>query len=357
MGEKADARTVLLLALIVTGLRLAAGQTTAAALSGVVTDHQGGVIPGVDIQLKNLATGAVWTVTTDRDGRYGVFDLEPGSYELHAEKPRFNTAVQTPVSLSVAETATFDFQMSVGDVKQIVVVTGIPLVDTTESGISRVVGTNEIQALPNIGRNFVDFVKLDASVHLGRENVGGGAFKEPDAGVGVSAVPRLSFGGQSELNTMIQVDGANNVQTFTGLPRATPSQEAAQEFRVLDSTYLAEYGGSLGGFVNIVTTSGTQYPHGSLYYFGINNALDAVPILAQPDTYVLRHNQFGSTLGGPIEKDRAFVFLSYEGQRHEESNNFAQFLTPSLVASINNVLSQFPGLKPQTLDQVRSADY
>jgi len=203
----------------------------------------------------------------------------------------------------------------------------------------------------------VDFVKLDTDVHPGRENVGGGAFKEPDAGVGVSAVPRLSFGGQSELNTMIQVDGADNVQTFTGLPRATPSQEAAQEFRVLDSTYLAEYGRSLGGFVNIVTKSGTNSPHGSLYYFGINNALDAVPILAQPDNYALRHNQFGATLGGPLKKDRTFYFLSYEGQRREESNNFAQFLTPSVVTAINNVLAQFPGLKPETLNQIRTDNY
>jgi Carboxypeptidase regulatory-like domain/TonB dependent receptor len=357
MGEKADARTVLLFGLLATGLRLAAGQTTAASLSGVVSDHHGGAIPGVGIQLKNLATGAVRDAITDRAGRYSVFDLEPGDYELHAEKPRFKTAVQTPVSLSVAETATFDFQMSVGDIKQIVVVTGVPLVEPTESGMTLVVGINEIQSLPNIGRNFVDFAKLDSAVHLGRENVGGGAFKEPDAGVGVSAAPRLSFGGQSELNTMIQVDGADNVQTFTGLPRATPSQEAVQEFRVLDSTYLAEYGRSLGGFVNIVTRSGAQDSHGSLYYFGINNALDAIPILANPDIYVLRHNQFGATLGGPAKKEKSFYFLSYEGQRRQESNNFAQFLTPPLVTGINSVLSQFSGLRPETLDQVRTANY
>src|SRR5215472_6838557 len=153
MGEKACARTVLLFGLLVTSLRLTAGQTTSASLSGVVTDHRGGTISGVSIQFKNTATGAVWTASTDSAGRYGVFDVEPGNYELHAQKPRFKTAVQTLVSLSVAETATFDFQMSVGDVKQIVLVTGVTLVDTTESGMSRVVGINEIQSLPNIGRN------------------------------------------------------------------------------------------------------------------------------------------------------------------------------------------------------------
>ena len=104
----------------------------------------------------------------------------------------------------------------------------------------------------------MDFVKLSSGVAIGRENVGGGPFKEPDTGVGAAAAPRLSFGGQQELNTLVQVDGVDNVQTFTGLPRATPSQEAVKEFRILNSTYLAEYGRALGGFVNIVTKSGTN---------------------------------------------------------------------------------------------------
>src|SRR5204863_5490118 len=126
-------------------------------------------------------------------------------------------------------------------------------------------------------RNFVDFAKLSSGVAPGRENTGGGAFKEPDAGVGAAAAPRLTFGGQSELNTMILVDGVDNIQTFTGLPRVTPSQEAVQEFRILNSTFLAEYGRALAGFVNIITNSGTNKLHGSADYCGINDALNATP--------------------------------------------------------------------------------
>jgi hypothetical protein len=334
------------------------GQTTAASIFGAVRDQLGGVMPGVAIQLRNLATGELRSAVSDSEGRYGVTSLEPGDYELSAAKPGFETLVRSPLPLAVGGSREMDLKMSIGQLSQrIVVVSQDPLVETAQTGTSSVVGSREIESLPNIGRNFVDFVKLDASVHLGRENVGGGAFKEPDAGIGVTAVPRLSFGGQSELNTMVQVDGADNVQTFTGLPRATPSQEAVQEFRILDSTYLAEYGRSLGGFVNIVTKSGGNNDHGSLYYFGINNALDAVPLLAQPSNYVLRHNQFGGTLGGPIRKEKTFFFLNYEGQRHEESNNFAQFLTPPAVTAINQVLSQFSGLKPETLNQIRTANY
>jgi hypothetical protein len=356
MGRSGTIRAVGLFTLLFTGP--AHGQTPAASVSGVVTDQQQQVMSGVEIRLTNLTTGEVRLDTTDNEGRYSVLDLKPANYELRAAKPGFKIVVQSSLELAVAETAAIDLELTVGDVNQQITVTSDPpLIEPTGTGISRVVGLQQIQSLPDLGRNFVDFVKLDTGVHLGRENVGGGAFKEPDSGVGISAVPRLSFGGQSELSTMIQVDGVDNVQTFTGLPRATPSQEAVQEFRVLNSTYLAEYGPSLSGSVNIVTRSGGNETHGSLYYYGINNALDAVPLLAQPDSYVLRQNQFGATLGGPLKKQKAFFFVNYEGQRHRESNNFAQFLTPAVVTAVNRVLSQFPGLVPETVNQVRTANY
>src|SRR5215468_7577840 len=146
--------------------------------------------------------------------------------------------------------------------------------------------------------------KTDSSgVAPGRENTGGGAFKEPDTGVGSAAAPRLTFGGQSELSTLILVDGVDNIQTFTGLPRVTPSQEAVQEFRILNSTFLSEYGRALGGFVNIVTKSGSNHFNGSLYYFGMNDALNATPLLTGPNP-VMRQNQYGATVGGPIKRDR-----------------------------------------------------
>ena len=356
MRERASAQLLLVLGLLLGGPGLLYGQTSNASISGVIRDRQGAPVSGVRITLTDSGTAASWATTTDGEGRYSLRALKAGDYGLRAEKPQF-ARLETHVSLSVAGPTTLDFAMVVGAKNDRVEVQANPALATTDTSTSAVIDSAEIHMLPNFGRNFVDFVKLDSSVRGGRENKDGGAFKEPDAGVGVSAVPRLSFGGQSELNTMILVDGVDNVQTFTGLPRATPSQEAAQEFRVIDSSYLAEYGRSLGGFVNIVTKSGANQPHGSLYYFGINNALDAVPILDQPGSYVLRHNQFGATLGGPLKKDRTFTFLSYEGQRHEESNNFAQFLTPSMVHAINGVLSQFPGMMPETLHQVRTANY
>jgi outer membrane receptor protein involved in Fe transport len=257
--------------------------------------------------------------------------------------------------LSVASSTVIDLAFQIGGVEETVEIKQEePLVETTKAEVSRVVNQQVIESLPIIGRNFVDFAKLSSGVAPGRENTGGGAFKEPDAGVGSAAAPRLTFGGQSELNTMILVDGVDNIQTFTGLPRVTPSQEAVQEFRILNSTFRAEYGRALGGFVNIITKSGTNQVHGSAYYFGMNDALNATALLSGPNP-VLRQNQYGATIGGPIVRDRTFYFASYEGQRRAESNKFSSVILNNLAAI--NVTKSFFGLTPEVNDLLRANDY
>jgi outer membrane receptor protein involved in Fe transport len=332
------------------------GQTTSGTISGEVTDERGGAIPGVTLTIKNVSTGITRTVETDSSGNYSIPNLEPGEYQVTAEKQGFQTNIRTGVTLTVANVLDLDINMSVGAVsEQVVISVDDPLIETTKAEISRVVRPAEIESLPNIGRNFVDFVKLSSGVAPGRENVGGGPFKEPDTGVGAAAAPRLSFGGQTELNSLIQVDGADNVQAFTGLPRSTPSQEAAREFRILNSTYLSEYGRALGGFVNIVTKSGTNDVNGSLYYFGMNDALNARSILNPEDADILRQHQFGGTIGGPVRRDETFFFGNYEGQRRAESNRFSQVILTNFDA-INAVRQRF-GLSPEIRNQIRANDY
>src|SRR5215468_7913599 len=332
------------------------GQTPTATLSGVVRTVQSEAIKKATVTVKNEATGKSRQVTTDGDGRYTITLLEPGSYELQVRADGFKLLIQKNLILNVGGAAVRDVQMEVGGIsEQVTVDVQNPMTERNKTDVSRLVSEDEIQGLPNIGRNFVDFVKLSSGVALGREQIYGGPFKEPDSGIGSVAAPRLSFAGQSELNTLIQVDGADNVQTITGTPRATPSQEAASEFRVLNSTYMAEYGRALGGYVNIITRSGTNSMHGSVYYFGINDALNARSILNPPNADVLRQNQYGATIGGPIKKDSVFYFLNYEGQRRDESNRFAQLIQQNLTA-INAFRSAF-NLSPETLNQVRSNNY
>lgn len=330
-------------------------QTTNATLSGVVRDTSGGVVPGAKITLKNIAKGALRSTSTDANGNYSFAGLEPGEYELRAEHSGFATELKSGVVLAVSGSAEVDLTLRVGQASEVVKVSDEPpLIETSKAEVSNVVAEKVIEALPIIGRNFVDFVKLSSGVAPGRENTGGGAFKEPDAGVGSAAAPRLTFGGQSELYTKVLVDGADNVQTFTGLPRATPSQEAAQEFRVVNNTFASEYGGALGGFVNIVTKSGGNDLHGSLYYFGMNNALNAQPLLTGPNP-VLRQNQYGATLSGPIRKDRTFWFANYEGQRRAESNKFSSVILNNLAAI--NAVKAFYGLAQETTSSLRTNDY
>jgi hypothetical protein len=346
--------TCLLLSLAATSP--AAAQIATAAVTGTIEDQTGGALSGVTITVRNTATSATRTTTTDAQGRYRVAVLEPGSYEVRAELVRFNPVVRTGVGLTVGGTTTVDLVMNVGALSEEVAVrTEAPLIEPSKAELSRVVSTEEINSLPISGRNFVDFVKLSSGVAAGRENVGGGAFKEPDVGVGSAAVPRLSFGGQSELNTSVLVDGVNNIQTFTGLPRATPSQEAAQEFRVLNSTYLTEYGGSLAGFVNIVTKSGSNQRSGSAYYFGMNDGLNARSILNAPDANELQMNQFGATFGAPLVRDRTFVFANYEGLVRDQSNRFSQVILDNL-ALLNSVRAQY-NLPAETTDQLQKTRY
>jgi len=333
---------------------LALGQTTTATLSGVVKDASGALVPDVKVTARNADTGATRDTRTDSDGRYSLTNLGPGRYEVRAERAGFKTAAQSGVILTVGGATVLDLTVQIGEVSEVVEVKQEePLIEPTKAELSRVVNERSIESLPIIGRNFVDFAKLSSGVAPGRENTGGGAFKEPDAGVGSAAAPRLTFGGQSELSTLILVDGVDNIQTATGLPRVTPSQEAVREFRVLNSTFLAEYGRALGGFVNIVTKSGTNRYNGSVYYFGLNDALNARPILT-PDP-ALRQNQYGATIGGPLRKDKTFFFANYEGQRRAESNKFSSVIINNLAAI--NATKAFFGLAPETTSVLRANDY
>lgn len=229
-------RTVLLASMC---MLAAHAQTATGTLSGLVRDQSGGAVPGAQVSVVNTEKGSTRVAATDAQGRYLVTTLDAGTYQLRAEKSGFKTAVLDQVAVTVGGSVVADLELTVGQVSERVTVQAEALLIEPENPeVSRVVARREIESLPVGGRNFVDFAKLSSNVVLGRENVGGGAFKEPDAGVGASAVPRLSFGGQTELNMLIQVDGVDNVQTFTGLPRATPSLEAANEFRVLSRVLL-----------------------------------------------------------------------------------------------------------------------
>src|SRR5215469_12020670 len=295
----------------------ALGQATLsfAQLNGTVQDTGNRIIVGASVTARNLATNQIYPTVTNTSGYYVVPNLPPGQYEVSVQAAGFAKSVQTGFTLTVGQTATLDFTLKVASVgESVTVTTEVPPIETSRSEISQVIDAAQIQELPTNGRRFVDFALLTPGVATGRTSLQS-TFTEQET-------TRISFGGMRDLSNAVTVDGADYINEATGSQRATPSQEAVNEFRVVNNSFGAEYGRALGGIVNIVTKSGTNDYHGSVYEYLMNNAFNANSILTLPGFDKFRQNQFGATLGGPIQKDKAFFFFNYEGQRRAQSPTY-----------------------------------
>jgi len=313
-----------------------------ALLSGTVTDEAGRTIPKATITVRSLATNQTSTAVSSDAGYYALPGLPPGRYELSVGAAGFGTYTRTGVELTVGQAASINVILKVAAVKEEVVVsTEAPTVETTRSEVSQVIDTQQITNLPISGRLFTDFALLAPSVATSRTALGT-TFTEFE-------VTQISFGGMRSFSNEITVDGADFVNSITGVQRATPPQDAVQEFRVVNNSFGAEYGRALGGIVNIVTRSGTNQIHGSAYDYLQNSATDARSLLQPaPLPDALRENQFGGTLGGPIKKDKTFFYLNYEGRRRGASPTYA----PDLYNNIDAIdqAKGYLGLSPEGCD-------
>ncbi len=322
----------------------AAAQATIsyALLNGTVTDEAGRTVAKATITVRSLDTNQTSTAVSSDSGAYAVPNLPPGRYELTVSYAGFGKYTRTGVELTVGQTATINVTLKVAGVREEVIVsTEAPTVETTRSEVSQVIDTKQITDLPISGRLFTDFALLAPSVATSRTALGT-TFTEFE-------VTQISFGGMRSFSNEITVDGADFVNTITGVQRATPPQDSVQEFRVVNNSFGAEYGRALGGIVNIVTKSGTNQLHGSAYDYLQNSKTDARSRLQPaplPDE--LRENQFGGTLGGPIIKDKTFFFLNYEGRRRGASPTYAPDLYNN-IAGIDQAKS-YLGLSPEGCD-------
>lgn len=337
----------LILTLIMAASAPAQVSIAVAQLNGTVRDQTGGVIVNANITLRDVNTNHTYTAHTDNSGYYMLANLPPDNYELTIEASGFGKYRHTDVVLTVGQVATIDVGMKVAQASEELTITAeAPVIEPTRTEVSQVIDTEQIQSLPISGRLFTDFALLSPGVTTGRISLQS-TFTDP-------TVTRISFGGQRDLNNSVTVDGADNINTATGSQRATPSQEAVSEFRVVNNSFGAEYGRALGGIVNIVTKSGTNQFHGSIYDYLQNNATDAKSILTLPGFDTLRQNQFGATLGGPLQKDKTFFFVNYEGQRRGQSPTYPGLLVANLGA-INAVKASY-GLAPENLGVLTTAN-
>ena len=297
-------------------------QTVDTAISGSVTDSTGAVIPGAAVTVTAASTGIAKRAVTSSSGDYVVNYLIPGTYDVTVAAGGFATFTQKGIVLEINQQAKVNAAMSVATGTQEIQVQAAnqPLLQTQMSSIGTVVGAVATVNLPLNGRKFDDLAVLTPGVTT----------SDPDNHSSSTAGSSINAYGSQVTWAQVNVDGVTMVNNRHAYVNVFPSVDAVQEFNVLTGNYSVEYGGGAGTVTNIQLKSGTNALHGDVFEFFRNPVLDArnffrpAPLAKQ----VLKQNQFGGTLGGPIRKDRTFFFVSYEGLRSvEDTPNTENVLT------------------------------
>src|SRR2546428_402541 len=276
-------------------------QSTTGTIQGDVTDAKGGGVPGAAVEIKNLSTNYSRPVTTDNDGHFVFLLLQPGNYRLTVTKQGFATTVEENISLTVGQAITLPIVLKVSSVSERVVVSALPAIETTKTESSSTLDELSVSSTPVLGRKFEDLLTLTPGVAI---------TQGPDG-------DEINFNGQRGIFNNISLDGGDYNNGFFGEQlggqRAAIdiTLDAVKEFQVVASGASPEFGRTAGGVVNIITKSGTNEVHGSAFHFqrleGLaSNTSDGKPLKD------FHREQFGGTLGGPIVRDKMFIFGAFE---------------------------------------------
>jgi hypothetical protein len=285
------------------------GQGAGASIDGVAKDEQGGVLPGVNVTLRNQDSGVTRTSTTAADGRYRFLALAPGRYHLAAELSGFASKEVKDIQITIGLSLTQDFTMGIQAVQESLTVTGeAPAVDTTKSEVAGVVTQQQIQSLPVNSRQFLNLALLMPGTS---QDAARSFYNNVTIGAGTSFY-----------SNGFLVDGVNNTWAEEGEPRQNFPQGAVQEFKVNTAGFPAEFGLATGGLVQVVTKSGSNRPSGEAFEYFRDKSLNALNKFEgqngapKPD---FRRNQYGGSFGGPIVKDKTHFFVSAE---HTKTDQF-----------------------------------
>jgi hypothetical protein len=332
---------VLLLAVLASN-QVVQSQQEAGTISGTVTDQTGAVVPGANVTARSVATSAERTVQTASNGTYVIPGLAPGLYQVTVTSPSFATFT-SPAEVTVGGKVTLDAQLAVGKTTTSIEVIGQggAVVNTQSQELSQVVNTQQMDMLPSLTRNPYDFVALSGNVSSGDQTTNGGSPNNSGLSNGQSVNGRgvgYSINGQRESGTEILLDGLENVAIFTVAVGTNVPADTIQEFSVLTNNYSAEYGRASGGIVNVSSKSGTNDFHGSAWEYNrlsaytantFENHVDGIP----KSRYT--RNQFGFTGGGPIIKNKLFVFEGTEWTRvRSAATQTEEVLDPSFAAML-----------------------
>src|SRR5713101_2973810 len=287
---------------------IASAQKITGLITGTVTDPSGAAVPGATVTVVNERTSATRSATTNEQGSFSFPELDPGMYTLTVNKGGFKKLAERNVELHVADVTTLNLKMEMGATTETVMVEASPITVNTSTGdVGNIMLGEQVRELPMNGRNFVQLTTLVPGAAVGEsfDNKNKGLFSGVD----------ISFSGSPSVDNQWTVDGAANNDIGSQRTILTyPSIDGIEEFKIQRNSYGPEYGGASGAQINIITKGGSNQYHGDAYYFGRNDALNAKNFFLlggcsssnDPNCRknVLRRNDFGYTLGGPIKRDK-----------------------------------------------------
>ena len=318
------------------------GQMTSTTLYGQVTDATGAVVPGAQVSATNTDTNLSRKVQTNAEGEYRIELLPVGNYKVEATAAGFKRFVRTGIVLEVNVPARVDALLQLGDVSQTITVTeAAPLVNTTSPEIGRTIENEEIVNLPLVNRNAYQLLQLTPGVQNSSFNPG-----QPNPVITLGYPEQRTFinggvdGGAGSVSYYL--DGGINMTGLRNTGNILPNPDAIQEYRVETNNYDAEYGKMSSGVITVITRSGTNNYHGSLFDYWRDSVLNAAPWNSTLGTPPLRRNQFGGTFGGPIGKDKTFFFGSYQGLRQLSSFLFTGATLPTAAEVAGNMAGVLP---------------
>src|SRR6202046_359341 len=300
---------------LVCGVDLRAQEVTA-TITGTVTDTTGAAVVAANVSIKSVERGVVVTAVTNDLGLYRATNLPIGNYEVKVEKSGFASVAYPAFTLSLNQVARIDVTMKVGQVSEIVEVTGAaPVLKTENTQVDTIIDAATNSALPLATRNYVELTLLaPGSVHPDPSSFNNGD------NVANGARPFIN-GNREQANNFL-LDGMDNNEVSDNLLGYTPSPDAIQEFNLITNNASAEFGNYMGGIVSVTLKSGSNSFHGDIWEFFRNDKLNANqwenkinPASAEIPRAPLRWNMFGGTLGGPVLKNKLFFFVDYQGQR------------------------------------------
>jgi hypothetical protein len=326
---KAAFTKLVLLFAVSAAVSLPAKAQVTGAVSGTVEDSSGSAITAAAITVTSLETGIQRHTITDTSGNYSILSLPLGPTEVRAEKTGFKPVDRTGIRLELNQNAKVNFRLQVGEfVSQINVTEQAPVVNTTTESVSGLVSESQVKDLPLNGRSFDNLITL---------NPGAINFTLKSAGTSTSDGNTFSVEGRRPADNIFLLNGieytgsSQLANTPGGASGELLGIDAVREFNILTDTYPAEYGKRAGAQISVVTQSGTNQLHGSLFEFLRNSDLDARNFFDRAFVPPFRRNQFGGALGGPIKKNKLFLFGNYEG--------FRQALAVSSVSEVPDQLA------------------